>query len=396
MRTLPFWLWGLAMLAVGQPAGAFDLGSIFDTGTKTEVTSGQDAPDINQAQAEAYNGPKARVAVARFINKSGGAWYSREIGNGMADQLTTALFNSGRFIVLERQTLSDVLIEQDLGASGRVRSDTAAPIGQIEGAELLITGAVTEFDGNASGTRGGGGGLLGGVLGAVAGSVQKAHMAIDVRVIDAKTSRILAATSVEGSSTDVDLGAALGTYWGGGALGGALSSWENTPKEKALRQCIERAVEFIVSKTPPVYYRYGQGASRAAASAPAPTAARNVPRFAAGSVVTVQSARMNVRGGPGTGNPVVFSAAAGEPLTVQGQQGDWLEIRDAAGRSGWVAGWLVQAAPQAMPASAGSGGAAAKPGSAEERLRKLKDLHDKGLINDDEYAAKRDEVLQSL
>ena len=157
----------------------------------------------------------------------------------MADQLATALFNSNRYIVLERQQLDDVLVEQDLGASGRIAQATAAPIGQIEGAELLITGAVTEFQGNAGGTQGrvggagwGGWSKWGAVVGSIAGGVRKAHIAIDVRVIDARTSRIVAATSVEGEAKDFNLGAGLGHYYGGGALGGALSTWKNTPIEK--------------------------------------------------------------------------------------------------------------------------------------------------------------------
>ena len=80
--------------------------------------------------------------------------YAMLIGDGMADMLTTALVNSGRYIVLERESLDTVLTEQDLGASGRIRSDTAAAIGEIEGAELLIVAAVTEFDGNSGGTSG--------------------------------------------------------------------------------------------------------------------------------------------------------------------------------------------------------------------------------------------------
>jgi len=233
----------------------------FEAKTETKVTSGTDAPGIQDAQNEAYNGPKARVAVSRFTNKSHGAnWYNSQLGDGMADQLTTALVNSGRFIVLERQQLSDVMTEQDLGASGRIRGDTAAPIGQIEGAELLITGAVTEFEGNAEGTSASGGGLLGSVVGAVTGSVKKAHMAIDIRVIDTKTSRVLLATSVEGSASNVDFGALAGgllrTSGSTSALAGGLKSWKNTPNEKALRICINEAVHFIVSKTPPVYYRH--------------------------------------------------------------------------------------------------------------------------------------------
>src|SRR5690625_7003840 len=124
----------------------------------------------------------------------------------MADMLTTALFNSGRFIVLERQAVDDVISEQDLGASGRVRGETAAAIGEIEGAELLVVAAVTEFSENASGTRGSvGGGRLGRLVGGIAGGSSSAHMAIDLRIIDTNTSRILAATSVEGKAKDFDI-----------------------------------------------------------------------------------------------------------------------------------------------------------------------------------------------
>ncbi|RJP85270.1 MAG: hypothetical protein C4518_16745 [Desulfobacteraceae bacterium] len=227
-------------------------------GTKATVTSGQDSPDMAYSQQQAYNGPQARIAVARFKDKTGGGWWTGSIGDGMADQLTTALYNTNRYIVLEREALDDVLSEQDLGASGRVRADTAAKVGQIEGAELLVVAAVTEFDGAASGAEGGltgmATGVLGGsygtMLGGALGGYKKAHMAIDMRIVDAKTSRVLAATSVEGEATDVNLGG----FAASGALAGGLGGWKNTPTEKALRVCIQKAVEFIVSKTPPKYY----------------------------------------------------------------------------------------------------------------------------------------------
>ncbi len=395
---------GSLMFGSAAVAGLSDFFSS-KPGTETKVTAGQNAPDINQAQAEAYNGPKARVAVTRFKDKTGKGWWTGAIGDGMADQLVTALFNSNRFIVLERQTLSDVLNEQDLGASGRIRQDTAAAIGQIEGAELLIVGAVTEFEGNASGTRGGAGGLLGGVLGAIGGAVRKSHMAIDIRVIDAKTSRILAATSVEGSSTDVNVGGAIGGYFGGGALGGALSSWENTPKEKALRACINKAVEFIVSKTPSTYYRHGAGAARAR---PARAASPKVQTFAAGSGVRVKSKSLNIRQGPGTGNPIVFSAVSGAPLLVEAQQGRWIKVRAADQQVGWAAGWLVTPDPSVTPASMSVKAAPLKvtPNqepvtptggrSVESRLKQLKTLLERNLITEEEYMNKRDKILEEL
>jgi curli biogenesis system outer membrane secretion channel CsgG len=440
--------------AYAEPAGDGDKpgvdagegGSItdfFSSGTETKVTSGQDSSDINEVQMEAYNGPKARVAVARFTDKTGSGWYSFRIGDGMADQMATALFNSNRYIVLERQNLDVVLYEQDLGDSGRVRQDTAAAIGEIEGAELLITGAITEFQANSEGTQASGstflGGALDGVFGAITGGYRKAHMAIDVRVIDARTSRIVAATSVEGEATDVNLGGALAGASGGSALSGALSSWKNTPIEKAMRICIQRAVEFIASKTPAVYYRNGSGAVAQAASGGTQTAAVQprapAPVYDIGSVIRVKSSKVNMRGGPSTGHGVLASLTQDTPLLVKQQSGDWVQVRTTDGIDGWLAAWLtypdstlsaklfeekVEAVPEPTPAAltveeaapAASEAAPEEPAAAavalaapaatsgssdkallKEKLRTLKEFFDEGLITEEEYNAKRQEIL---
>jgi curli biogenesis system outer membrane secretion channel CsgG len=215
------------------------------------VTSGE-GPSISEAQQEAYDGPKARVAVAQFKDKTNKGWWSGEIGDGMADMLATSLFNTNRYIVLERQSVKDVIAEQDFGASGRVRKETAAPIGQIEGAELLVTGAVTEFEPGASGVGGTLGGTMGQVVSSVLGAVQKSHIAIDMRLIDTRTSRIVAAVSVEGEATNYNLGGlAVGSN-----VGGSLGGYSKTPMEKAVRIALGEAVKFVVSKTPQKYYHY--------------------------------------------------------------------------------------------------------------------------------------------
>lgn len=300
------------------------------TGTTTNVREGS-SQTISDAQAEHYNGPKARIAVARFDNKAADArnWWNPQLGDGMADMLTTALFNSNRFIVLERESLDDVIYEQDLGASGRVRQDTAAAIGEIEGAELLVVAAVTEFDDNSGGVQGGVGGFGGGVLGAITGGSRSAHMAIDLRIIDARTSRILAATSVEGTARDFNVGGALGGYTGSVGLGGALAGWKNTPREKALRDVINKSVDYVITKTPNNYYHVGgnaQPAAVAASAAPSGTGER--------VVITANS--LNVRSGPGTSNPAQFSLASGTIVDVLAKANGWTQIRDSQGRTGWV------------------------------------------------------------
>lgn len=210
---------------------------------QARVTSGG-GPGMAEAQAIPYNGPKARIAVSKFVDKTGKGW---QIGQGMTDMLSTALFNSNRFIVLERTELGEVLREQDLGAAGRIKRETAAPIGEIEGAELLVVGAITEFEPNAGGV---GGGILGGPIGVGLG-VKTAHIAIDLRVVDAKTSRILAATSVEGKAQDVGGLAALAV---GGPLAVGFGGFSKTPMEKAIRLCLQTAINFIAQQTPAQYY----------------------------------------------------------------------------------------------------------------------------------------------
>lgn len=301
-------------------------------GTEVRVreSSNQSMAD---AQAEHYNGPKARIAVARFENKSADSrdWWSPQIGDGMADMLTTALVNSGRYIVLERQNLDTVLDEQDLGASGRIREDTAAAIGEIEGAELLVVAAVTEFDGNTGGTRAGGGGIGGRVFGAIAGGSRKAHMAIDLRVVDSRTSRILAATSVEGEAEDFDIGGALGGWSGSVGLGGALSTWENTPREKALRAVIEGAVDYVISVTPASMMRYDAMGRPIQAS----SGGGGSPAEASGERV-VTTVSTSAHEGPSQDSPVSFEVGSGKIMGVMVRAGDWIQIQDDQGRTGWI------------------------------------------------------------
>jgi curli biogenesis system outer membrane secretion channel CsgG len=210
------------------------------------VTSGG-GPGIAEAQAVPYNGPKARIAVSTFVDKSAKGY--QDIGEGMSDMLTTALFHTNRFIVLERGALGEVLREQDLAASGRVKGGTEAPTGEIEGAELLVVGAITEFEPKAGGV---GGGLLTGGFGAGVG-VSMAHIAIDIRIIDAKTSRILSAQSVEGRAQDIG---GLAGFAVGGPLAVGFGGFAKTPMEKAIRLCLQTAVNYIAQQTPAQYYRY--------------------------------------------------------------------------------------------------------------------------------------------
>lgn len=349
-----------------------------------KVTSSQ-GPDIQQATQEAYDGPKARVAVSKFVVKAPKAIGT--VGDGVADMLATALFNSNRYIVLERQALADVLAEQDLGASGRVRQETAARIGQIEGAELLVMGTVTEFEpGNAGidastgaqmGTQAGcaagvWGCVVGGLVGAFAGSYRSSHLAIDLRIIDARTSRVIGATSVQGQATDI---AGLGSI-AGPSLGVGLSGYARTPMELALRIAIQEGVKFVVSKTPAQYYRYSDAAqavspppmpvvpaaqSQTSPAAPPLSSAATAPGMSAATstppvvrppasdtmpIFYIKTQFANLREAPGDKSKIVGVLKRGTKLSVVDGKNDWYRVKLDDGREGWVAGSVTALQPE--------------------------------------------------
>jgi curli biogenesis system outer membrane secretion channel CsgG len=204
-----------------------------------------------------YSGPKARIAVADFEVKAAKA--NAEIGSGLREMLITTLVNSNRFSVVERQALNAVMQEQALAASGAAAPGQGPARGNIKTADLIITAAVTEFEPQASGGSagiGGGGGIDSGFLGGILGAaLNKAHMALDLRVIDASTSEVLAATRVQGQASDIAGGFMTG-FLGGMGLGGGLSAYANTPMEKAIRICIIEAIRYLTQVIPPQYYTH--------------------------------------------------------------------------------------------------------------------------------------------
>ena len=130
---------------------------------------------------------KPRVAIMDFDNRSQAGGYS--VGRGASDMLSTELVKKNTFSVMERDRLSAILKEQNLGASGNVDPTTAAKIGKLIGVEYIVTGAVTEY--GESKASGGGGGINIGKKGY--------HAAVDIRIIDSTTGEIVFADTGEHS-----------------------------------------------------------------------------------------------------------------------------------------------------------------------------------------------------
>jgi curli biogenesis system outer membrane secretion channel CsgG len=221
--------------------------------TKTTVQTG--GPSVQEAIA--YQGPKARIAVASFKCKA--AKCSGAIGGGLSDMLATSLFRTNRFVVLERgEGLKSVQEELQLSQSGYVKQEQAPQMGLIEGADVLIIGAITAFEPKASGV--GGGAIVAPfrvpLIGGIGVKTKNAYIAADLRLVDVRTGRVINATSVEGKASSFKVGGLAGTVIGDVALGGALGGYKNTPMEKAIRVMLEDAINAISQRVPQSYYRY--------------------------------------------------------------------------------------------------------------------------------------------
>ena len=127
---------------------------------------------------------KKTIAVMPLENISG---YTEErVAEIMTEELVSALYQSGRYTVIERNQMATVLKEIGFQMTGAVDSSKAVEAGKMLGAQLVVIGKVTNvgIDSNDSGK------FLNDVLGRnVAGNL-KGKVALNYRFIDVESGEI--------------------------------------------------------------------------------------------------------------------------------------------------------------------------------------------------------------
>ena len=154
------------------------------------------------------------------------------------------MVNDGTYRVIERSVLDKVLKEQNFSNSDRANTATAAKIGGLLGADLIIVGDVTQFgrDDKHYGAGGAGGhwGTYG--LGNLGLKKAKAIVEVTARMVDVNTAEILASTTGHGeskrSSSDMLGGGASG--WTGGS--GHLDMGSSNFSQSILGEAVKAAV----------------------------------------------------------------------------------------------------------------------------------------------------------
>ena len=226
---------GNVLLAAGICLVAASSASAMWGKAKTSTESGNADMQLGE-----YKGLKHAIGVKGFDNEAGWSG-SFDIGENLTIMLESALYDSGRFVVVEREKLKDVIAEQDLAASGRTaKAKKVAQTGKIRPAKYLAGGAVTEVEESQSGTGGG----LSFAGFSVGGSKAEAQVTVIVKLIDTTTGEILAKERVVGKAGRTGLDVGMNKFGVGADLGG----FKKTPMGQAAQDCINQAVAFIAKQ----------------------------------------------------------------------------------------------------------------------------------------------------
>ncbi len=163
----------------------FCLGCVFD---KTTVI-----------KLEPYTDQKATIAVVEVADFVKSEWWTKEIGNGIADMLAVSLRDTGRFNVLPK-----------------IKAD------------IIILCGVTKY-------------------------LPRGYFEAAVQLIDSNTGEMIVNEEVSSYQSPEDKS---GLYIITASFPSALSEWSRTPRESALRILLGRIVGMAVEKTPSRYFRH--------------------------------------------------------------------------------------------------------------------------------------------
>ncbi|MCS6783521.1 MAG: CsgG/HfaB family protein, partial [Gloeomargarita sp. SKYG98] len=162
----------------------------------------------------------------------------------VSDLLTNRLAHNGTFIVVERSRINQILAEQNLGAGGRIEPATAAQIGRLLGADVVVIGSIIQFNLEETHST-----TSIPIFIDIRSSrkMQKADVKLAARLVNTSTGEILAVTE----------GAGTAEHESGGVVVSGIGSVSVTDaRDKLLATAVEQAVnqlaEGIVQQEPTI------------------------------------------------------------------------------------------------------------------------------------------------
>ena len=338
-----------ALVAVAGLACALACGcsGTKDTASKDKITEnvGRYSPPPSSVREE----DRPKVGVPSFVIQQVPGQFGGnkdELGQIAADQMTTLLVESGRFNVIERAQMEQLLKEQNM--EGIVRPDQMAKAGQALGTDYLLIGRVTNFRVKQAQTKsgvdvGGIGGMIGGgKFGAGSTGFDKKNqkltteVGVDIRLVDPTTAAIVVAKKGEFNRTDSADALGVSVFGMGGSSDAQVTIEEDDAGrilrlafDDALRQMIPEIDRKILSKSAARKRAEASARSNSAGSTPKRSAAAEAEAAedagegedAAAEPETAEEdpappARNNAAGNTNTTAAKKFCAECGEQLTA--------------------------------------------------------------------------------
>lgn len=193
----------------------------------TESSQAVATPQVASAKS-VYTGPRANLVVGKFDNRSG---FAKGIFSDGVDRLggqaktvlITHLQQSNRFQVMDRDNMAETKAESQF--SGKAQ--------KLKGADVVVTGDVTEFGRKEVGDR-----QLFGVLGR--GKSQVAYAKVSLNVVDAQTSAVV--YSVQGAG---EYNLSTREVVGFGSTASYDATLNGKVLDLAMREAVNRLVEGI-------------------------------------------------------------------------------------------------------------------------------------------------------
>ena len=171
---------------------------------------------------------KRKVAIGRFSNETQyakGVFYDKEndpMGKQALDILSAKLAASGKFLLLERSDLAQLLEEAKKSENGESGL-------QSIGADYLIIGSITEFGRKNTGKEG--------VF--TSTKMQTVEAGVAIRLVDVSTGLIVYSDEAKGQA-QITTRSTLGV--------GGRADFDATPSDKAISEAIGQLVENIINK----------------------------------------------------------------------------------------------------------------------------------------------------
>lgn len=187
-----------------------------------------------------YYGMKKRIFVTDFnvSDELKEITNNRNIGQGAFEILIRELLKTGRFIVIERKILQNIINGQYLEETDLVRKETATV--HKSGAQVTITGVISKFDEKQ---YGGGKGFAYKDV-SVGLKESTARMTVGIRLTDSVTGQLLGSHDAIGQGFEAGLNLGISKK----DVKFDFESFQKTPLAKATSSALFDAIRFIISK----------------------------------------------------------------------------------------------------------------------------------------------------